>query len=333
MTSRHATGADLSLTFRAVAEPTPGPHLRGVFEAHWPAYARWMLKNEAEAPPVAECERQLRAHMPELAPIYDAILDLVGRDDNRDRFLTQYAPTPIIRGCSQAVVPGDSGPIMIRNYDHAPHLCDGVVLASRWGGVGVHALTDCLWGALDGVNEAGLVVALAFGGRKALGPGFSASLVVRYLLQTCATVHDAAAALRRLPVYMPYNFALLDRSGAYVTVYTGPDRPAILEPIPVSTNHQRAVDWPEYARFTESLERHAQLAHVVTAGSSLTHAVGAFLRPPLFRDQYRRGSGTLYTAAYDPRSMDVSLFWRDGSVVIAPTDRPPARITVHYRDN
>ena len=38
------------------------------------------------------------------------------------------------------------------------------------------------------MNDAGLAVSLTFGGRRALGTGFGIPLVVRYLLETCATV-------------------------------------------------------------------------------------------------------------------------------------------------
>ena len=65
-----------------------------------------------------------------------------------------------MRGCSQAVWTGFGGPALVRNYDHAPHLFDGLVLRSAWREMPVLAVTDCLWGALDGVNGAGLCVAL-----------------------------------------------------------------------------------------------------------------------------------------------------------------------------
>ncbi len=268
--------------------------------------------------------------MPELAATYDGLVELVGGGEAQARFLSLYAPTPIIRACSQAVCESDHGPVLVRNYDHAPHLCDGVALATRWGGVGVHGLSDCLWGVLDGVNDAGLVVALAFGGRKVVGLGFSASLVVRYLLQTCSCVRDALHALARLPVYMSYNFSLLDRSGERVTAYTSPDRPAVFEAVDVSTNHQLGVEWPEYARFTQTIERFAHLSGMAGHRPRLGPMIDAFLRPPLFRYDYRRGSGTLYTVAYDPRSMDISLYWHGLSTVFAPFDPNPARVHVKY---
>jgi predicted choloylglycine hydrolase len=322
--------AELSLEFRSINEPQPGPRLRDVFEAHWPSYHRWLLKRTHVGPSEAECAAQLRAHMPELVPTYESLLGVVGREEQRARFLSLYAPTPIIRGCSQAICMNGNNPVLVRNYDHAPHLCDGVVLATQWGGVGVHALTDCLWGALDGVNDAGLVVALAFGGRKTVGNGFAASLIVRYLLQTCTCVREARIALARLPVYMAYNFTVLDRSGEHVTAYTSPDRPAVFEVIPVSTNHQCSVEWPEYARFTQTVERYPCLARLVDQHAGHAQVIEACLQPPPYRTEYQRGSGTLYTVKYDPHSMDVSMYWRGTSAVISPEDSRPARIRITY---
>lgn len=325
-----AAATDLSLEFRALVEPEPGPRLARAFEHHWPSYLRWLSKRQHAGPSAAESAAQLRAHMPELIPIYHALLDCVGADEPRAQFLSLYSPTPIIRACSQLVCDGGGAPVLIRNYDHAPHLCDGVILASQWGGVGVHALTDCLWGALDGVNDAGLVVALAFGGRKVVGHGFGAPLIVRYLLQTCATVRDALLALTRLPVHMAYNYTLLDRSGDRVTAYTAPDRPAIFEATSASTNHQLDVEWPEYAKFTHTAERLAHLESLAARRPDLRNAVQAFLRPPLFRYDYRLGSGTLYTSAYNPHSLDISLFWHSRSLFVSPLDARPAHARIRY---
>ena len=327
---RPAPYPQLNLEFRPIVEPVPGPQLRAVFDAHWPAYHRWISRRAVGGPSPSDCRAQLRAHMPELWPIFTDLCAAFDADDHKARFLTLYAPTPLIRGCSQAICASATGAVLARNYDHAPHLCDGIVLASRWGGVGVHAMTDCLWGALDGVNEAGLAVALAFGGRKVVGHGFSASLIVRYLLQTCTTTAEARQALARLPVYMSYNFTVLDRSGDHVTAFSAPDRPTSFATVPVSTNHQLGVEWPAYAHFTQTMERQAHLASVVMHRPELPAVIDAFLRPPLFRHDYRKGSGTLYTVAYDPRTMDLSLFWQGVSAVLSPTSAHPKTIRITY---
>ncbi|MBL9141056.1 MAG: hypothetical protein JNK53_04255, partial [Phycisphaerae bacterium] len=284
----------LQLEFRSIAEPVPGRAMVELFAEHWPAYRRWIGRCTQEGPSAAECVAQLQVHMPELMPTFWQIVASVGDTPDHLRFLSLYLPPAIIRGCSQAVCGPAGSAVLVRNYDHAPHLCDGIVLSSAWAGVRVHAMTDCLWGALDGVNEHGLAVALAFGGRQGTGPGFSASLVARYVLQTCATVAQAWQVLQRVPVYMAYNFTLLDRNGAHMTVYTGPDRPASFDVNAVSTNHQGEIEWPAYARFSRTRERQIHLERLHPRRMSVPQVVQAFLRPPLYRREFRRGAGTLY---------------------------------------
>ena len=82
--------------------------------------------------------------------------------------------------------------------------------------------SDLLWGLLDGMNEDGLAVSLTFGGRQDVGDGFGIPLVLRYVLETCATVGQAVSALQRIPVSQSYNVALVDITGAHATVFRLP---------------------------------------------------------------------------------------------------------------
>jgi predicted choloylglycine hydrolase len=166
-------------------------------------------------------------------------------------------------------------------------------------------MSDCVWGLLDGVNDAGLAVALAWGGRHARGRGFGITLIVRYLLETCTTVEQAATTLARLPVHAPYNLTLADAGGEAATVFLGPDRSARVVLPALATNHQEQVDFPEHAKATRSVERREALAHATTAS--------AFLEPPLYADEFERGFGTLYTAVYRPGSRAVTYRWPDDS--------------------
>jgi predicted choloylglycine hydrolase len=58
-------------------------------------------------------------------------------------------------------------------------------------------MLDCLWGPLDGVNDTGLAVSLAFGGRPQVAAGFGIPLVIRYVLETCGSTEEATRTLRR----------------------------------------------------------------------------------------------------------------------------------------
>ena len=61
-------------------------------------------------------------------------------------------------------------------------------------------MSDCLWGLLDGMNDAGLAVSLTFGGRPVLGDGFGIPLVMRYVLETCEDVAEARRGAGPAPV-------------------------------------------------------------------------------------------------------------------------------------
>ena len=110
-------------------------------------------------------------------------------------------------------------------------------------------MSDCVVGLLDGVNDHGLSAAIAFGGRKVVGPGFGVGLIVRYLLQVAHDVPEALEVLRQVPVQLAYNVALVDRTGRSAIAYISPDRPLVLSEVPVAGNRQGATEWPEHARF------------------------------------------------------------------------------------
>lgn len=294
------------LGFRAIRDTREGEPLRAVIAKYWPAYRRWMRR--APHVPLATCIRELRAHMPELKPTFDRLLRLSGGTEEFARFLSLYRPPRVVGACSQLVL-DDDGPVLIRSYDHHPRLFDGIVLASEWTGHPTLAVVDCIWGALDGINSRGLTVALAFGGRDVVGPGFAAPLITRYLLETCGTVAQATAALARLPVYMSYTFVVVDAAGEFVTAYVSPDRPARFVTRRTSTNHQSPDDWPAYCRHTASFERLDQLESMLGSPMTAAAAVQAFLRPPLWRTDYQQASGTLYVVEYRPVTRQMTMHW------------------------
>ena len=249
--------------------------------------------------------------MPELVPTYERLVELAGGGDLAARLLSLWRPPGFIVGCSQAVWTRDE-PMLVRNYDYPASRLEGIVYLTRWGERRVIGMSDCLWGLLDGVNDAGLAVSLTFGGRPDVGEGFAISLVVRYLLETCDTVAEARAALERVPVHAPQNLSLLDRTGAHVTAYVGPGRPVRFVDTPATTNHQGTVEWPEYARAIRTEERERCVLDLLDDdGMTRARLVDAFLEPPLHNRQYAEGFGTIYTAAYHPTEGRVEYRWPD----------------------
>jgi predicted choloylglycine hydrolase len=305
------------LTLYAIDEPQPGPRWQALFDATWWAYRRWYLRDgEAARPPLAQARAALEAHMPELVGTWQKLRRLAGDDEIAARMLTLYDPPPYVAGCSQAVLAHDPAhAVLVRNYDYSLDLFERVLYCSAFTGRRVIGMGDCLWGLLDGMNDAGLAVSMTFGGRKVTGRGFGVPLVVRYVLETCETVPEATRTLGRLAVQCPYNLTLLDRSGAAVTVQLAPDRPLAVADGLLATNHQGPVDWPQYATWTRTLERERRLHELLDdPDMERDRLIEAFLAPPLRLESYLEGLGTLYTAVYRPADGVVSYHWPRGVV-------------------
>ena len=242
----------ISIRFQAIAQDQPGEKWHALFERSWPAYRSWFLRGGVVGRPTyLECRRALREHMPELVPVWEQLAELAGGGDVEARFLSLWCPPAYIAGCSQTVwidPQGRDEPALLRNYDFAPALLEGNWLATRWTGRRVAAMGDCLWGALDGVNEDGLAASLSFGGRTVAGIGFGIPLVLRYVLETARNTAQAIAILQRVPVHMSYSVTLLDKAADWATVFVGPDRPVEVTRRKAVTNYQRVIEWPEHAR-------------------------------------------------------------------------------------
>jgi predicted choloylglycine hydrolase len=262
-----------------------------------------------ELEPGAAWQARFQAMLPELLPTYERLVGLAGDDELAARVLTLYRPPGFVVGCSQGAWTRDA-PVLVRNYDYPVARLEGVVCLTAWTDRRVIGMSDCLWGLLDGMNDAGLAVSLTFGGRRDVGDGFAIPLVVRYLLETCDTVSEARDALARIPVHAPQNLTLLDASGEYITAYVGPGRAAEFHAVAATTNHQGRIDWPEYARAIRSEERERCVLDLL-ADTELDRErfVAAFLEPPLRNTDYARGFGTVYTAAYFPAEGRMEYRW------------------------
>jgi predicted choloylglycine hydrolase len=296
--------------WRALQEEAPGPLWSGLFAEYWPHYKAWWLKEGENARPTyAEGLRALKTHMPEIVPLYDALCEQAGGGDLAARFLSFYCPPPYLAGCSQAIWTGKE-PVIVRNYDYNANAFDSLVLNTKWQGRRVMGTSDGLFGLVDGMNDAGLAVSLTFGGRRIVGEGFGVPLILRYVLQTCETAHEAGEALARIPTHMSYNVTVIDRERQYLTAMMAPDRKALITHAAVATNHQENIDWVSHARFTATVERERFLLQRLTLHRDpLDKFIAAFLKPPLYSTAFSAGFGTLYTAVYRPRRRKMELRW------------------------
>lgn len=300
----------MELSFESIAESEPGPRWLAKFHELWPHYRRWYLaEGHSARPTYLACERALKKHLPLFVPTWERLVELAGGGDVEARFLSLYRPPPYLSGCSQAVWIDDE-PLLVRNYDYSPMMCDKLLYHTRWNERGVIAMTDCMVGVLDGVNDSGLAVSLNFGGMQEVGDGFGAPLILRYILEFCSTTAEAVSVLRNTPIHMAYNFLIVDRSGQFVTAFSTPDGPTLIRRVAASTNHQDRIAWPRHAKATATLERERRLYELLAdRGIDAQSFTAAFLQPPLRQSQYDRGYGTLYTAVYRPCQGTAEYLW------------------------
>lgn len=303
----------IELQFQTLSEKLPDQKWQEVFNRLWPGYRAWFLRSGVTGrPSYLECRKVLRTYMPELVPVWERLIELSGGGDVESRFLSLWCPPPYIAGCTQGIwfdPKQYEEPMLIRNYDFAPVLLEGNWWKSCWSGQQVLAMSDCLWGALDGMNESGLSASLSFGGRTVSGVGFGVPLVVRYLLEVAENVSEAVDILKRIPVHMSYNITLLDRSNQWATVFVNPDRPTEVVYQAATSNFQHQVEWPQHAEATHAVERLNALQHKLPYAVSSQDMIQTMLSKPLYQDKWLSGYGTLYSAVYYPMSNRAELWW------------------------
>ena len=323
-----------SLTFDAVCEAAPGPKWRARWRRSWPSYEEWFLtRGGDDGAARAECEAALAPYMPELVPVHRELTRLAGGSDRAARFLSTWCPPRYLGGCSVAAR-ADGGTVrLVRNYDLSPDLNEGLLLRTEWTGQPVMGMIEFLWGVSDGMNGAGLAVALAYGGRREVARGFGVTTILRYVLETCATVEQGLSVLKRVPSHMAYNIVLADRSGATAAVELAPGGGARQAPLAIATNHQHDADPGERAAFTRTVERRAELARLFGQQIAPDALAEAFLKAPLLQRNYAGGFGTLFTGIYDPVAGKLTLRWPEKQWVQRLSDFAEGRVRIRYDDD
>jgi predicted choloylglycine hydrolase len=298
--------------FVAICEDTPGDAWRERFLAGRAEAEGWYRGTGREAPPTAgECKAQLKRHMPELLGQYERACAIVGEDDQlAPQIISQFRPPPLQHGCTQLVWRGPDGPALVRNFDFPLDVTSEYFESTRWFGREVIAKGQRPWGGcLDGMNADGLVASMTFGGGVAQGPGFSIILIVRYILETCSVVSEAVSALCRIPVALSQNVTVLDKTGAYATVFLGPDRAPAVSHQPVCANHQDASVLTSPSKRLASSVTRQQAAHraLDSSGATLAGLAETFLMPPIYSRE--ASSPTVYGAVYRPADLSVDYVW------------------------
>jgi predicted choloylglycine hydrolase len=294
--------------FVAIREDLPGSDWLARFVAGRAEAEAWYLSGRAPPPNAAECAAQIQAYMPELRGLYESACELVADDDLSAQIISQYRPPPLLHGCTQAVWLGAEGPALVRNYDFPLNVVSDHFESTRWLGREVISKGQRPWGGcLDGMNADGLVASVTFGGSAAQGEGFSIILIARYVLETCSRVSEAIAALCRIPVALSQNVTVLDKAGAYATVYLSPGRAPSVSQTPVCANHQQSIEVGLSPALARSLAREQAALRALENSCALPPLVETFLSAPLYSRE--TPSPTVYTAVYRPDALTVDYLW------------------------
>lgn len=301
---------EINKRFITVSEDKPGEKWLDFYHHVDKSYLDWFLKEgDIRRPSLAECEQALITYMPKLVPLFHDLLALTNANDQMARLLSLYCPTPYITGCSQAVWSRYS-PVLVRNYDYSPNLSEGRILKSKWHNTEVIAVTDCLWGVLDGMNEHGLCVSLSFGGSGVVGEGFGIPLILRYVLEFCQTTQQALEVLAGVPSNMDYNITLIDSHFDIATIELSPITPPKISQTPFAVNHQGDFEFSNYAMFSRSYERKQTIIErLYDPLATIESFIDGFEYAPLFTSDYQNKFGTLYTAVYNPQLKAMEMRW------------------------
>ncbi len=303
-----------TLIFDAVSETRPGPKWKARWDRSWPAYESWFVaKGGDTGPDRVTCEAALAEYMPELVDLHGELTTLTGGSDRAARFLSAWCPPTYLGGCSLIAMADGKSVRLVRNYDLSPDLNEGLMLHTAWTGRRVVGMVEFLWGLSDGINEAGLSVALAYGGGSRTGKGFGICLILRYVLETCDDVPAALAALERIPSHMDYNLVLADKAGNTASVEMLAGGGTRKMPHTIATNHQHGAEKAQRAAFTKTHERFSHLEKLEGEKSSPDVLAAKFMESPLFQSNYTQGFGTLFTAEYDPEKGGMTLHWPTGT--------------------
>ena len=205
------------------------------------------------------------------------------------------------RGCSAVMAAGLYG----RNYDYDPRRYDRILVAVQ--AKGVHAsvgFSDRFTGRLDGMNEHGLCVGLHQVSERDARPGLVCILIVRMVLDQCATTREAVALLRKLPHGLSFNYSLMDARGVAAVVEASPGGVEVRDGETLGcSNHFRSPALQPFNRRNPGSYRHLPALEGFARQRLPADRLFSTLnesRSPVFDHRYTIGSGTLHTVVCTP---------------------------------
>lgn len=271
----------------------------------------------------AACLPLYKAHCPQLLQEIEGLAHGLGLPAARLRaflFGMYCFPGPVRCTCFALRQPG--GVWLGRNSDFAKQLAGGYAsLVYRLPGAPPFLGNTTAFVQLeDGANAAGLAAGLTFVYPTAPRPGLNAGVLLRLLLEGCATVAEALAMLRALPIGSAQTLVLADAGGDIALVECSAQglavrRPAGPRAFVHSTNHFALPAMaPHQWRGPDTVYSHRRHHEVGCALAGARRYSAGFARQVLagrhgFACQYPPSLpfGTVWSAVYDLGAREI---WR-----------------------
>jgi len=232
-----------------------------------------------------QCEEVVGQYAPELLDEMRGLAEAAELDYDALMTLTLTAPfdPAEVPGCSVlAVTPersADGRPIVGRNYDYFHDVSEEGATTYRTYPEGYYAsLGNCdIWvGREDGLNEASLFVGMASSFLPGVQPGPTFWLIVRMVMDRCATVDEGLELIHSVPHTGSWTYLLADRSGKAAVVEPTVKGIELRYPedgLLVMTNHAACPSWAGKENFVppDSHPRYNRLRQLL-GGDKLINA-------------------------------------------------------------
>ncbi len=252
--------------------------------------------------------------------------------------LLYYAETYLCPGCSQiALLPAMSTnghTILARNYDFKDGIEEMSVVTTKIKGKNAHVASSAwIFGRGDGLNEHGLAVSQSGVGipvtrnmpntARAAIKGLQFWAVIRSVLENCASVEDAIAWTKDMPIAFNINMMIADQSGSAALIETLNGKKAVKkidasssEQYLIATNHAHLEELKPYAPMAlkNSMNRQGLIGDYI----SKRNVVSAEDLQQLLSEQYPAGLscryydyffGTLRSQIIDVTEGTMSVRW------------------------
>ncbi|USK31757.1 C45 family autoproteolytic acyltransferase/hydrolase [Bacillus sp. F19] len=212
-------------------------------------------------------------------------------------------------GCSALMQNG----YYARNYDYHPKTYEGRFLIwqpeNGYASIGFAAR---MIGRIDGMNEKGLVIGYHFVNRLKAGDGFICCSIARFILDTCKTTEEAVAKLREIPHRHAFNYSIYDAAGNAAIAEASSKGVSITSSHQLAcTNHFESPSKLVENRhhLVETHTRKEQLSEAFRKDFTASEAFTFFnsRSSVIFKKEYHNWAGTLHTAVYIPKSLQVLI--------------------------